>query len=221
MFIPNSVPSALAEMLAFLEPAVSDGLFDSVAYDDQSSPTKIVCTQGGNVILDVVYGASGSWGFIPYIAQGVAASQNMHYVPAGSRTWASACRCKGGIYFIDSDNQIGWAIAKTTNGQTGFICHALDNPYTTFVPTRFGDDTALRIYQSGWQDFWYAGNASDRTALTKIPVAGTNGCTDCFTTVFIRKMVQFRDNGVQMIGGKKYGCIGLLAIFDGDGEESA
>lgn len=217
MIIP-SIPTTLAEMLNFLQPTVQDGLFDSVAYDDADTPTKIVCTQGGNTILEIT--ASGSiFTFNPYVADGIAATGR------GMTTPLSSCfRCKGGVYFISNlkgapEYYYRFVIAKTSSGKTGFI--KLSNVQVNteaalrLYPTCYGDNTSLNIYTNGYCIYMnYYNQTYDRTVLSKIPVAGENGSTDYFTGCFIRSAFQFAETGVQSIGGKSYGCSDCFAILD-------
>lgn len=228
MYIPNTIPSTLAEMLAFLTPTVEDGLFDTVAYDDQSSPTKIVCTQDGNTILDVV--KASYWEFYPYVADGTRAA-TAHCAKtvgfsANHNLYSKWIRCKGGIVIFSrsvsgtsSSTDSYLAIGKGTNEKTAFFVYdgSGDGKLVSikkYYSTCFGDNTALALYSSGW----YAQcncDSADRTILTPIPIVGTSGSTDTFSTVFIRSAVQVPENGTQqIIGGKTYGCNYHFAVLD-------
>lgn len=216
MYIPSSVPTTLAAMLEFLQPMVADGFFDSVAYDDAESPSKIVCTQDGETILEMTVNGT-SWTFTPYTASGTAAQGSHVY---SGRSLETVFRCSGGAYFLSvslSSQKYSFIIAKTSAGKTGFI---LANQSTNFnlaadivyYPVCFGDDTTLGLY-NGYHVRSNLVNA-DRTILTKLPVVGANGSTDYFTTAFVRNVVQFQETGVQLISGKRYACAYLAAITD-------
>ena len=228
MYIPNTLPATLAEMLAFLQPTVGDGLFDSVAYDNESSPTKIVCTQNGNTILDISV-SDAKWNFLPYAADGITGNGI-----TGMRYMTAAYRCKGGV-LIAGNNGAGDAtftrwnflIAKTSagGGKTGFVRVGTSgynapqvyvNGGRTFHTTCFGDSTSAQLFTGGFSVYihYTAGTPYDRTILTKLPVVGEPGSTDYFTTAAVRNCVQFYEDGEQIIGGKQYGCAQAFAILD-------
>jgi len=225
MFIPNTMPSTLAEMLAFLLPTVEDGLFDSVAYDDDENPTKIVCTQGGNTILEFTV-ASDKWTITPYTATDTPAIGTSHVFE--NKPIGVLCRCSGGLYIRADElhnSRIGYLIAaKTSSGKTGFfgcaaltsVGHSFFNGARTVYSTTFGDSTTLALYTHGYNiGCTYTANyPNDRTILSRVPVVGTIGSTDYFTTAFIRSMVQFAETGEQIIGGKKYWCDIQFAVLD-------
>ena len=239
MFIPNTMPSTLADMLAFLLPTVEDGLFDSVAYDNESSPTKIVCTQGGNTILDISISA-GAFTFTPYVTDGTAATgQHLgKFVPYATLTptsngsYARCMRCKGGAVFVCCDNQISGTrsqhavcICKGSNGKTALITENTgisgDSSYPmrtgemrAYFTTCFGDITTLPLYISGHKLTTDSTDAGDRTILAEFPIIGEWGSTDKVVTAFYRKAVQFATNGQQTIGGKTYGCLQYFAVLD-------
>ncbi|MBQ8922347.1 MAG: hypothetical protein IJ060_09340 [Oscillospiraceae bacterium] len=222
MYIPNTMPLTLAEMLDFLQPTVEDGLFDSVAYDDADSPTKIVCTQNGNTILDISSANNGhGWYFVPYISAGTAATG------FGVNVLAYTARCKGGVYFRSTNTggpnyYFTFIIAKTGSGKTGFIQFnsqmiAVGASLAPVLYSRcFGDDTSLSLYTYGYLVAcnYTSATVADRTILTKLPVVGARGSTDAFSSVFVRSLFQFVNDGQQSIGGKTYGCIDMFAILD-------
>ncbi len=218
MYIPNTVPSNLAEMLDFLLPSVQDGLFDSVAYDDAENPAKIVCTQNGNVILEITVNESSQFTFTPYIAEGVSGGINH---TAFFRI-DEAVRCSGGFCFRSNAQgspiyYYRFAAAKTDSGKTAFLAYTYMNNDTNSAAqmyvTCFGDNPELKLY-NGYFFAVNLGEVHDRTILSRIPVAGVRGSTGCFTTAFLRTAAQFRETGAQIIGGKQYGCIGQIAILD-------
>lgn len=218
MYIPNTMPKTLAEMLAFLQPTVADGLFDSVTYDNESSPTKIVCSQDGNVIFEISGGAS--FNMFWYIASGTTASS--------PRTWTGAIiyncmRCKYGVYFdcdVGSDTY-ALIVTTTSNNKTGFISVLFNKNITstsfrytnTYYTACMGDNTNLDLYTNGYVVSNNSGS-SDRTILTKLPVVGERGSLNYFTGAFVRNVVQIFDTSEQIIAGKHYGCIKLFAILD-------
>lgn len=221
MYSPATVPSTLAEMLDFMQPMVASGLFDSVEYDDAESPTKIVCTQNGETILDMVVDNNGYWTFTPYTATGVAADNYHRFYDsdfARGRMLTKVFRCSSGACFVSqSSTYYYFAIGKTSADKTGFV---LTNCYNgqfasssnAYYYVSFGDDTSLKMYYSYYlhQSFGVA----DRTILRAIPVVGREYSSDYFTTVFIRDAAQFMERGEQIIGGKKYGCIDPFVIED-------
>lgn len=224
MYIANTAPSTLAEMLDFLSPTIANNLFDSVAYDDENNPTKIVCTQNNETILEMTV-SSGVWTMTPYIASGVAATGGEHVLT--SMRWGFAIRCKGGVAFRSTYVQDGYGyrwyvIAKTSSGKTGFVLswsggtatYGMD--YNTLYPSCFGDNTDLDLYAHGYKTTtnYYNNHSYDRTILSRIPVVGIRGSNDYFTTALIRSTLQYIETGEQIIAGKRYGCMDLFAILD-------
>lgn len=219
MYIPSSIPTTLAAMLEFLQPMVADGFFDSVAYDDAESPTKIVCTQDENDILDISVSGT-TWTFKPYIAAGIAGG------PAGrtpSFVISYLARCSGGAIFSQANyaasNSGGtnFVIAKTKAGKTAFIGFSAPsltsyNANAMFT-TIWGDSMAVPRYTNGFL-VTANGLSNDRTILQTIPVFGGVGSTDYFDSVRFRNMAQYYEAGVQIISGKRYGCVGFFAITD-------
>lgn len=233
MFIPSTMPENLADMLAFLQPSVEDGLFDSVEYDDADNPTKIICTQSGKRILDVVFG-DYTFTFTPYYAENAPVTQsarkgfiNTQYT---GETYYLCMRCKGGIGLVSrslANNRKSFImIGKCTNGKTAFVTGAsvgntnddiipkAPNSYTGVMVTCFGDSTGLAMYSKALYCVVTASISADRTILRDIPICGTYGSTDKFSTLFVREVMQYPNNGEQTIGGKKYGCIYDFAILD-------
>ena len=232
MYSPSSVPTSLAAMLDFLLPTVESGLFDSVEYDDESSPTKIVCKQGGETILDVIYAYQQNlhtWLFIPYVASGTPANaaHSWHISDTNGIPIASLYRCSGGVFFksqsrpyVGDASKFFFIIAKTSADKTGFILYKQAENYVfsiaaniTYYVSGFGDNTSLALYTGGYKVQGNSG-AGDRTILTKLPVVGILGSTDYFTTAYVRNVVQYTQTGVQLIGNKKYFCVENLAIED-------
>lgn len=54
----------------------------------------------------------------------------------------------------------------------------------------------------------------EKTMLTPIPIPGKYGSNDFFETAFFRAMDTYRDNGLHIINGKKYGVFGNWVILD-------
>lgn len=222
MYIPDQVPNSLTTMMEFLQPTIEDGLFDDIVYDDESSPTKIICKQNGVGIFET-YMSEGQWYFMPYIgSEGNVPSSDNHYA---YMILAFAARCKGGVMFR-SNNQgspffyFNFIIGKTNTGKTGFIKftgNRYEHTVSTYYTTCFDDNTLTYLYQYGYLvGINYQASTADRTILTTIPVNGGVGTTDYFETVKIRTLVQFVETGVQIIDDKKYGCIDTIAILDED-----
>lgn len=228
MFIPNTMPSTLAEMLEFLTPCIEDGLFDSVAYDDESSPTKIVCTQGGNTILEIANSSASppQFSVTPFVAPNTPATDRRItcIVKEDLREDHYFCmRCKHGIVIVSVYLSFAYVIAvgKTTAGKTACISGIENIPASVsiteadrqYYTTCIGDNTALSFYTKGV--FTHCCDmTSDRTILRKIPVVGERGSTDSFDGVYFRETVQHASNGQQTIGGKNYGCAGDFAVLD-------
>lgn len=217
MKILTNIPTTLAEMLNVLKTGVQTGLFDSVSYDSADSPTKILCNQGGNIILSASISGS-AWTFTPYVKKNTSAATN-HCMT--SKTLETVCICSDGMYFLStstSGTKTAFVIAKTDSGKTGFVCWSRSSTFTIassvlYFPTCYGDNTTLSVYSQG---FKIQGNyaTADRTILSPIPVAGDFGSGDYFKSVFARVAVQYADIGIQNIGGKKYACIYHAAILD-------
>lgn len=225
MYSPATVPSTLAEMLDFMQPMVASGLFDSVEYDDAESPTKIVCAQNGETILDMTIDSNNRWTFTPYTATNAPANRLHSFCNYDAQTdigltLSKVFRCSGGACFISTNNSgyyFYYAIGKTSAGKTGFVSTKLYNGDFTYTSNRyyfvsFGDDTSLKLYNTDYENKGYG--RADRTILRTVPVVGREFSSDYFTTVFIRDVVQFTERGEQIIGGKKYGCIDPFAIED-------
>ena len=218
MYIPNTYPTTLAEMLSFLLPSVQDGLFDSVSYDDDDSPTKIVCTQNGNVILEITVNESSQFTFTPYIAEGSAAD----VAHSAFFKIDEAFRCSGGIYFRSNAQgspiyYYRFAIAKTRTGKTAFV-HCFNynvesSAYCQLFISSFGDNPELPMY-NGFLIAVNLGSVYDRTILSQLPVIGGRGSTDCFSTLLLRTAAQIIETSEQIIGGTKYGCADIFAILD-------
>lgn len=134
MYIPNTMPSTIAEMYDFLEPTIEDGLFDAINETTVSGVDALECTQGGNTILTILLGAiSGYWTFIPHPTDGINPDDEGTIVrsPVCAITnvegdWCFM-RCKGGVGFMywQRNNSVTSAniffIGKGTNGKTAFL----------------------------------------------------------------------------------------------------
>lgn len=222
MYIPNKVPATLAEMLAFLLPTVENGLFDSVEYDDGDNPTEIRCFKDGNQLYRFGVNTGGQWTVEAYVDSEKTpwVNRNLQVV-----SLEYVMRCTGGICLISvslSSLRACLIIAKTADGKTASfrtqISSSLNvNSYAADLvcyPTCFGDNTALKLFGSGYHIKTNYANDSDRTILARIPVVGAYGSTDAFSTVFIRSITQFFNTGEQIIGGRHYGCIMFFALLD-------
>lgn len=220
MYIPETIPTTLAEMMTFLQPMVAGGFFDMLEYDNNASPTKIECTYAGEKVLELSYSGSG-WLFKPFIDYNTPAS------PAGRTpqfTPGFMARCTGGAFFTQRAYNAGatsqgqsFMIAKTKAGNTAFIsCEQpmlTSTTVTTLYVSAFGDSTAAPGYSSGFR-LMPNGLSLDRTTLQTIPVFGPVGSTDYVTTCKFRATAQYMEAGLQLIGGKRYYCAGLFAISD-------
>ena len=157
MYSPTTPPSTLAEMREFLLPMVDTGFFDSVEYDDPDTPTKLVCTQDVNVIVEFTVSAAGEWGVTPHAAAGDTLDSN-HRVNANYYVIGRAYRCTGGALIAferpDYSNRIYLAIGHTTAAletvgvKTAFVLEQHNNntaalPVGSFIyfTTCYGDDT--------------------------------------------------------------------------------
>ena len=211
--------STLADMKDFLT-ALGTNIFDSVAYDDNTTPTKIVCTQDSHTILEVSVNGT-NWTFTPYIADGTAAASGHIYTSA----ILSAFRCSGGAFFATTAvtnnvqaNGKYFVIGKTSAGKTGFVHIQSAQGFSNIsslspVTTCFGDDTSSAFY-SGTYHISITSGTRDRTILTKIPVTGALGSNDYFSSVLVMTSRQFQEVGQQSIGAQLYGCNGYFAITD-------
>ncbi|MBR6107262.1 MAG: hypothetical protein IKQ39_04560 [Oscillospiraceae bacterium] len=225
MFIPNTIPGTLAEMLAFLQPAAETGLFDTVEYhydEATSEPDGIICTQNGIDLFRFGVNSSGQVRITPYFADGTEAPASRQF---GLVKIDNIMRCAGGICFVSvsvSGSKTVFVIAKTSGGTTGSFLFLIPSNMSqsnfqqdcTIYPTSLHDNTSLRIFYSGYHIKTSFASDADRTILTKIPVAGAYGSTDCFTSAFIRTVAQFYDTGEQIIGGSHYGCMFHVALLD-------
>ena len=209
MYISNTAITTLQGMLEFLQPTVEDGLFDSVVIDSNV----IKCSKDDTVLLTINTDNQGVFGFYPKLNASTQASGAHALIGRANKVM----RCKGGFAIIDTQNeQKTFAAARTSNDKTAFMV-ASRNVYSTsyeviYYSTCYGDNTSLSMYFDGFRI--RNNTASDRTILSKIPVVGVYGSTDYFTTAFSRNCVQFAEDGLQIIGGKKYGCYGAIAILD-------
>lgn len=142
MYIPNTMPITATEMYDFLEPAIEDGIFDTITIVDIGSALSgkgLECTQNGNTILTIwcdIADGVGQWYFIPHPASGInpdgSASESVRSVGITvSNTEGAWCfmRCKGGygfMYWMPSSSYTIAAmffIAKGSNGKTAFLSH--------------------------------------------------------------------------------------------------
>lgn len=207
--------STLSDMKAILEGMGTD-FFDTVAYDDEAEPTKIVCTQDGHTILEVSK-SSTNWTFTPFIADGAGANT---YHCFNNSPISSMYRFSGGLCIADymHSPRKFFAIGKTSANKTGFVAYSTPQSIvvkasSTYYPTSFGDTPDLWIYTDGYIVQTNSATA-DRTILSKLPIVGARGSTDAFTSIFVRNAVQFAEDGQQMIGGQLYGCVKFLAFTD-------
>ena len=209
MYISDTQITTIQGMLEFLQPTVEDGLFDSVVLVNSI----IRCTKDDIELLLVNPDGNGVFGFYPKLNASTQASGAHALIGRANK----AMRCKGGFAIIDTQSeQKTFAAARTSNDKTAFMV-SNRNAFTTgsgirWHTTCYGDATSLNMYTYGYD--MIMNYANDRTILNKIPVVGVYGSTDYFTTAFARSCVQFAENGLQMIGGKKYGCYGVIAILD-------
>ena len=214
MYISETAISTLQEMLEFLQPTVDDGLFDSVVIDS----SVINCSKDDTIILVINTDNQGVFGFYPKLDASTQASSPHALICRANK----AMRCKGGFAIIDTQSeQNTFAAARTSNDKTAFMVANriafISGSGVKWYTTCYGDATSLNMYTYGYD--MGMNYANDRTILNKIPVVGVYGSTDYFTTAFSRSCVQFAENGLQMIGGKKYGCYGVIAILDEDTNE--
>lgn len=206
----NEIPSSLAAMKTFLQPLVDNGFCDAIGYDDDANPTKLLLYKDDAVAVRLLFAATRKWGFEVPNAGG-----SMHAVPASIET-TKVGLCSGGVIFFNP-SYIYFAIAKTKEEKIGVVC-AEDRGYSSqysypFYTTCVGDNTSLALYTNGYK-IYRNSDSGDRTILTPLPVVGTTGSSDYFSTVFVKNIVQWAEDGVQLIGGKQYGCIGPFAMLD-------
>ena len=221
MYMPDTVPSTLEEMMEFLRPSIDDGLFDAIEYDNPSSPTKILCKQNGVSLIEIST-SDRDWSFLPYVGQEGSIAGDEHKM---STTLGVVCRCKGGIIFRSTQQgspfyYFNFIIGKLNTGKTAFIqfsgVNDFDYTNTKYYTTSFDDNTGLYTYVYGYviTSNYLNGMIADRTILSAIPSTGKTGSTDYFETVKVRTLVQFVEMGSQLIGDKHYWCIGTIAILD-------
>ena len=216
MYIPDTIPSTLTEMYAFLAPSVTDGLFDSIEYDNDSNPTCINCIQDSNIICKISC-SSPNFYMIPYIRNKPVADDDSH--KWSGAPIAFALRCKHGICFrTNVSSSYFYFIFSTTNaGKTGIIAtlvpQILSTGMYTIKTVYSGDDTSNSLYTNGFN--YVVNGLNDRTIFNTIPVTGniTNNI-DYYTGCLFRNCYQFAEDGEQIIDNKKYYCVNIFAIFD-------
>ena len=229
MYSPTTPPSTLAEMRDFLLPMVDTGFFDSVEYDDPDTPTKLVCTQDANVIVEFTVSAAGKWNVTPHVAAGDTPDSN-HRVTNSEFAIQKAYRCTGGALIVFSrtgyQNRIYFAIGHTTatletvGVKTAFVLEWRTDDYALpvggyeYFTICYGDDTNHRYYTTGY--YLYTQGVADRTILREVPIIGSAGSTDGFSSIFVRDTAQYAETGEQIISGTKYFCCGHFAILDAD-----
>lgn len=135
MYIPNTMPSTIAEMYDFLEPTIEDGLFDAINETTVSGVDALECTQDGNTILTILLGAiSGYWSFIPHPADGIDPDDGggsimrspVFLITNVESDWCFM-RCKGGVGFMHWEHTSAtrsaniFFIGKGSNGKTAFL----------------------------------------------------------------------------------------------------
>lgn len=200
----NEIPSTLEDMATFLQPLVGNGFADSITV---SSDGVRFYKDDANIIA--LYYATGWGGSVPN------ATGSGHSIGTDVET-QKICLCKGGVIFKRTDSTY-FAIAKTNEGKIGFIPvrdgGASSQYQYPFYTTCYGDNTSLPLFTNGYK-ICRNSDSGDRTILTKLPVVGTTGSSDYFTTVYAKNIVQWAEDGLQLIGGKQYGCIGPFAMLD-------
>lgn len=200
----NEIPTTLEGLNTLLQPFVSRGFADSITVSGGS-----VRFYKDDVNIIALYYATGWGGAVP------GATGNNHSTGSDVAT-QKICLCKGGVIFSRTDNWY-FAIAKTNEGKTGLI-PVRDGGYSSqaqypFYTTCSGDNTSLPLFTNGYK-ICRNSDSGDRTILTKLPVVGTTGSNDYFTTVYAKNIVQWAEDGVQLFDGKKYGCVGPFAMLD-------
>lgn len=218
MYVPETNPATFAEMKAFLDPLVTDGFFDSITYDDPDTPTKLSCTQNSNIILEITKPSTNAFTFQPFVAAGEAANSS-HTI---NNMGVSFCfRASGGACLVLGQPSLArytFVIAKTIENKAAFIVSMIpinynfSNLLVTHYIASFGDDTTNYIYVNGYKV--NQNGVTDRTILNTLPVVGSFGSADYFSTVYTRSSVQYAETGVQVIGGKKYACAYNYALSD-------
>lgn len=219
MYVPETNPTTLAEMKTFLDPLVTAGFFDAITYDDPDTPTKLVCTQDSNTILEIANGStSASFNVTPYVAEGTAANSSRCVT---NKPVSFCFRAAGGAYLLfgqASNARDAFVIAKTAENKTAFVASQVpmnfnfQSTLVTHYVVAFGDDTSNYIYTNGYKVT--QNGTTDRTILTMLPVVGSFGGADYFSTVYARSSVQFVEPGVQAIGEQKFACAYNHALTD-------
>ena len=205
----NEIPTTVEAMVAFLQPLVTSGFADDVAAGNET----VYIKQNDTTMVSLWHNTSSTttgWGgAVPN------ASGSSHSV-GNDVAIQKIALCKGGVIFKRSDAWL-FAIAKTNEGKIGWIpvrdqgyASQYNNPYYT---TCLGDNTSLALWTNGYKVYRNS-DSGDRTILTKLPVVGTTGSNDYFSTVFAKNIVQWAEDGLQLIGGKQYVCIGPFAMLD-------
>lgn len=205
----NEIPTTVEAMVAFLQPLVTSGFADAVTAGNETVNIKQNDTTMVSLWHNVSSTATGWGGGVPN------ASGSSHSVGSDVAIQKIAL-CKGGVILKRTDY---WymAVAKTKEGKIGWI-PVQDHGYSSqnsypFYTTCLGDNTSLSLWTNGYK-ICRNSDSGDRTILTKLPVVGATGSSDYFSTVFAKNIMQWAEDGVQLIGGKQYGCVGPFAMLD-------
>lgn len=214
MYIPDTIPSTLEEMYDFLTPSVTDGLFDSIEYDNDSNPSYIKCIQDDNIIC-LIENIGNRFNITPYIRD----QQPDSYATWGDAPITFAVRCKHGICLRAnvSSYYFYFIFSKTNAGKTGIIAGTMSPVISvgtkTIRTSCFGDDINNNLYISGFN--FYPNGSSDRTIFNIVPVTGNaSNNIDYYTGCLLRNCYQFAEDGEQIINNKKYYCVNSFAILD-------
>ncbi len=227
MIIPDTMPTTLPEMVSLLEPLKTNGIFDSITYDDSVSPAVVRCSKSNVEYLQIFSyeGAGFTFTIVIPDAYGGSFSHSLYAIE-------NAAVCKFGAYFYYGGSSYfrRFVIARSHSGKPAFIC-ASDFPTLSLMQaqnpgsypsTHIGmhvrshdDNPDLTLYKYGYFTAVMCNSAQpDKTYLQYIPISGERGSTDYFETVFIRVIPQYYEDGEQIIDGKKYGCIDVFAFTD-------
>lgn len=211
------------------------GFFASLAYDDDETPTQIMCYDSDENLLFKVraYVASGSstyWDFTAYRSDSSSfaysgASNVSTHNGYGAPTYLYTVGSKAAvIYFQNSaSHAVFLVIAKTTSGSIGFVGPA------DYMTNSSGNGEVINQMVVSWDDDpslttrLYIANPSgimigNATLLVPVPLHGTYGNPMNFETVFFIPMSQAGMRGVvqQIVGSnnKTYLTNGYLAVLD-------
>ena len=235
MYVPNTVPSNITEMTDFLLLGVEKKIFDKVICDSE----KIECIQNDNVVLEVIFDSVNNiFAFYPKYKNLINSDEHhtgrfypySNSTPTNLGAYANCMICEKGIVFCSQTNRLSGTynfyavcIGKGDKDQTVIITSYFPSGYPvypllqqvviSFFPNTFEDNTNLSIFNAGNSQYCDLTN-SDRTILSEIPIVGERGTTEKVNGIYFRKAVQFPDNGQQIIGNRKYGCLSFFAVLD-------